>query len=777
MTVKPRVKIKPGVGVTITLLIMAVVFVCDVLMDVAVDIGVLYSLAVLFSMVSGRPKVPFAVAAIGTALVGVAAVVRWSGGGDHSGVAVSCVLSVAILWLVAWTGYALLRTLADRSQLAEIIDTTDAPVFRKTLDGTILSWNRGAELQYGYKADEVIGQPVTILIPPERHDEFDEIMACIRRGESVVNHETVRVRKDGTRFNAMLTVSPIRAGEGEVIVIGASSFTRDITALKETEAELEEARARADAASRAKSTFLSNMSHEIRTPLNGVIGMLELMADTPLNTEQKDYVETAQSSADLLMQVINDILDISKIEAGKFELDPMAFNLHDAVADIMRVMAVRGRRHGVEVVYDLRPDVPMSIVADRARLTQVLVNLAGNAVKFTEQGEVVLTVEVEERTDDRICLHFRVQDTGIGIAPDRQEAIFRAFEQQDAAVSRRFGGTGLGLAICGALVGMMGGEIWLESKEGRGSTFHFTGWFGLDLEGVTRPLTHKLAILSDVPVLLIDDNKTNRRILGDLLSNWGCACRVAANIGDAWKHLEDAQHAGDPICLVVCDVMMGEENGYDLVERMRADTRFKNVPVIMLSSSENGHENARAQELKVAARLLKPAKRSVLLNHISTALAEHMDRLDEQVDAIADASADAAPAKAALRILLAEDNPVNRKLASALLAKWGHTVVCAVDGREAVARVAAERFDLVLMDLRMPEMDGDAATAEIRAMEKTTDAHVPIIAVSASADVETQARCLEAGMDAYITKPYRAENLRSAIDKLFDRPDAGDGAA
>jgi PAS domain S-box-containing protein len=647
-----------------------------------------------------------------------------------------------------------------RNVLAQLEDG----YFEVTLDGTYEYVNDAFCRIVGLRGEQLVGHSFR-----EFFDEATQrfLYAAYRRvyqtGEPIKSFEYSLLANDGTRRHVEDSVTLRRDAAGAPV--GFRGVRRDITARKEAEQELGKARDAAEAANRAKGEFLANMSHEIRTPMNGIIGMTELALQTELTAYQTDCLTTVKTSAAALMTIINDILDFSKIESRKLELEAAPFSLADTVADTVRPLALQAHKKGLELITDVPAEVPATLIGDAVRLRQVLTNLVGNAVKFTERGHVMLAVTQESDHGGRVALRFAVSDTGIGIPSEKHLAIFEAFSQADGSTTRRFGGTGLGLAISSTLVKLMGADIVLQSEPDRGSTFSFTIVFDTAVSRTTLLTIERR--LEGVRVLIVDDNAVNRQVFQGQAMHWGMVPTVVSGGREALAALADAKKAGQPFDLVLLDAQMPELDGFAVAGRIAQGADLAGATIMMLTSGGQYGDAARCRELGVTAYLTKPVKQSDLFDAICLALG----RMPVKPTRPAPAPRGAAAAKS-LRILLAEDNVVNQRVAVGLLKKRGHHVAVVSTGLEALAALETDRFDLVLMDVQMPEMGGLEATAAVRAREQGTGRRTRIVAMTAHAMAGDRERCAAAGMDGYLPKPLVPTDLFELVEGR-DRASAG----
>ncbi len=662
------------------------------------------------------------------------------------------------------TGFlGLAEDITDRKKSEErfraMVEAAPTAMLVVNAAGDIVRINRQVEELFGYRRQELIGQSVEVLMPARFRAEQPALREKFFRNsiprDMEAGLELFAVRKDGSEFPVKIGLSPIESAEGRAVICGIL----DVTDQKRTLDAIQLAREAAEAANRAKSSFLANMSHEIRTPMNGIIGMTQLLSHTDLQLHQRDYLATVEESAHILLRLLNDILDFSKIEAGKLELEYRDFCLSDCISRAAHMQQLRAGEKGLEIACRIAPEIPDHLCGDSGRLQQVLVNLLSNAVKFTDAGEVFLNVNVESITADNVGLHFSVSDTGIGIPADKQSRIFRPFEQAENSTTRRFGGTGLGLTISGQLVEMMRGRIWVESEFGCGSTFHFTAQFGISADQHLRAPA-ELISLRDLPVLVVDDNETNRRILSEMLQHWQMLPVVSDSAAAARQALQDADTANCPIRLILLDHHMPDEDGFQFAESVSEILKRNQCPVIMISSGSAPVDADQCQRHSISRFMTKPVIASELLNEVL-----HQFRgcttMRPQSPPVAIGSK-----VQPRRILLAEDNEINRRVAMGLLHARGHQVVLAENGLVAVNALTDQGFDVVLMDMQMPVMDGYEATAAIRNREHRSGRHTPIVAMTAEALKGDRERCLEAGMDDYVAKPVVAAEMYRAIERF-----------
>jgi PAS domain S-box-containing protein len=654
----------------------------------------------------------------------------------------------------------------SEEQVRLLLQSTAEAIYGINLDGNCTFANAACVRMLGYGSPaELLGKHMHTTMHhsfPDRRPypvEACEIFRAFRVGKGSHVDSEVLWRKDGTCFPAEYWSYPIqRDGKS----IGSVVAFLDITDRKKAETELLKAKEGAEAANRAKSEFLANMSHEIRTPMNGIIGMTDLVLETELSPEQAEYLHMLKGSADALLTLLNDILDFSKMEAGRLELDNLQFDLRKSLSEVVKTLAIKAQQKSLEFIFDVHPGVPTVVAGDPARIRQVLVNLVGNAIKFTEKGELEVNVQIEAQSTEGTILHCSVRDTGIGIPTNKQQVIFDAFSQADSTTTRKYGGTGLGLTISAQLVGLMGGRIWVESVAGKGSTFHFTVQVA---RVAARPSSALIDVseLAGVPLLVVDDNATNRRIIEESVTRWRMRPTVVESAVAAIEILRQAYAAGAQFPLVLTDAHMPEIDGFGLIDMIRQDASLSNVLIVMLTSGGERGDAARCQKLGVAGYLSKPFDRLELRDVLLHVLAR--DRATAGQSTLVTRHT-VLEQQRSLCFLVAEDDDVNQRLITRLLEKRGHSVVVAHNGREAVEAFERQFFDFILMDGQMPEMDGFAATKFIREKEKASGAHLPIIALTALAMKGDEERCLACGMDGYVSKPLRIEELFSVIEKV-----------
>ncbi|HET9271509.1 MAG TPA: response regulator, partial [Vicinamibacterales bacterium] len=645
------------------------------------------------------------------------------------------------------------RTAALQRRWTDLVANASDVILTWDRKGQLTALNKTGQCMLGLPEDQAQQRLLKDIVARESAAVVEQLVQRSPQEQSE-RLEIEVVGASGERFPLELNVKAMFEHKEHV---GFQAIGRDMTQHKRVERALRDARDAAEDANRAKSEFLANMSHEIRTPMNGVIGMTQLALMTELTPTQRDYLETVSRSAESLLGILNSILDFSKIESRKLEMESVPFELRDLAGETLKPLVLAAEAKGLELIFDIAPDVPDAIVGDPLRLRQVITNLVGNAIKFTEKGHVLLEIRKDRHGESGTVLHFSVSDTGVGIAREKQPLIFEPFSQADGSTTRRYGGTGLGLAISSSLVTLMGGRMWLDSEPGDGSTFHFLAAFG-----VVSDVAHAASDVypGEMPALIVDDNAVNRRVLSEQLVRLGMKPSQADGGAAALTMMDTAVKGGAPYRLVLLDVHMPDMDGFDVATQIAARPGLSDATVIMLTSAGRHDDVERCRELNIAAYLNKPISPTHLHEVISRLLGRDMTA----------PAAGKGPSQGSLpphlrrKVLLAEDNVVNQRVAVGLLAKRGHDVTVVSTGKEALERLDRDRFDVILMDVQMPEMGGLEATGIIRQREAGTGQHVWIVAMTAHTMQGDRDECLKAGMDTYIAKPVNPALLFNAVE-------------
>lgn len=664
--------------------------------------------------------------------------------------------------------YIAIRTdITERKRMAEqmrenlnfvdaLLEAIPMPIYLKNASGRYMRMNRAFGEFFDVDVTSMFGKTVDELLTPEDAKFHRERDAELLANLGSQNFEASLLLK-GRRVDTLYSKAALTKPDGSVI--GLVGTIVDISDQKAAERALMQAKEAAESASRSKSEFLANMSHEIRTPMNGIIGMTDLVLDSKLDGHQREYLEVVKSSAHALLDIINDILDFSKIEAGKMTLERISFDLIRLLPDTLRTHSVRAQQSGLELILDVGPNVPRHVIGDPGRLRQVINNLIGNAIKFTQKGEVVVRVKVQTLESDQAEIKVLVTDTGIGISKDKQGKIFEAFEQEDGSTTRRFGGSGLGLSITRKLVQMMHGEIWVESELGKGSTFGVIVTLGVSSEALQEAPPASREALAGRNIVLVDDNATNLSILRETFARWQCSV-AAQNSGAALFRYLNAERP--KIDCIIMDFAMPDLNGFEVAQELSTLANYREVPIIILSSTGMPGDAQRCRELGIQAYLIKPAGQDELLSAVCSVIGHDRSHASESAVVTRHTIRESARP---LSVLLVEDNALNQKLAVALLTKWGHSVKIANNGLEALDLHAVERFDVILMDLQMPVMGGYEATSRIREREQSQGFHTTIIAMTANAMEGDREKCIAGGMDDYLSKPFKSEVFAGLLKK------------
>ncbi len=683
-------------------------------------------------------------------------------------VAAAAVVPAVCLFLITkrvpQTPEHLPHSVEQRGLLRLLIDNMPDYIYVKDAESRFIIANQAlADLVGAKNPQDLLGKTDFDYFPgPIAACFFADEQAVIRSGKPLINREEPSIDSRGNAKWNLTTKVPLKDANGKAV--GIMGIGRDLTPRKQVEADALKAREAAEQANSAKSAFLANMSHEIRTPMNGILGMTELVLDTDLTPEQRESMNAVKQSAESLLEVMNDILDFSKIEAGKMELEEIDFDLRNVLELALKLLSVRADEKGLELLCDLPADLPRAVCGDPGRLRQIVINLVGNAIKFTDCGEVALKAFVRERGDDGYTFEFVVKDTGIGIPLDKQKLIFEAFSQADVSTTRKYGGTGLGLTISKRLVEMMGGKMSVRSEPNSGAEFRFTAQLRVGNSSEALPSPASPDLLRTLRVLIVDDNRTNRRILEGMLARWNMQSTAVDGGEKALEELASAQEKGAPYSLILTDLLMPGMDGFDLVERIRHRPELSAATIMMLTSLGQRGDAARCRELHVSAYLVKPIRQSELHDAILRVVGAAPSQADVLITR--HTLRENPRLTPALRILLAEDNAINQRVISRLLEKRGHTVVAVETGRGAVEALEKDRYDVVLMDIQMPEMDGLEATAAVRRREESSGEHQHIVALTAHAMKGDAERCLAAGMDAYLSKPVSPDELDEVLIRV-----------
>ncbi len=655
-----------------------------------------------------------------------------------------------------------LRASVERTRL--VVATAHDAFIGLDAAGVVTDWNPQAEQTFGWSSAEAMGRPVSELIVPAHLREMQArgLSDFLRTGAAAVLNQRIELpalTKGGSEILVEITVSPIRIADTYIF----SAFARDITARKKAEKELQDAKEAAEAATLAKSEFLANMSHEIRTPMNGVLGLTSLLLNTSLIPQQREYLGLIKSSADSLMRLLNDILDLSKLEAGKMNLESAEFDLRESLGNTLKLFSAAVHEKKLELSSHVAANIPAILVGDQVRLEQIVLNLVGNAIKFTRQGEVIVRVMQEQRDETGIMLRFSVTDTGIGISQQKQASIFNAFSQADSSTTREYGGSGLGLTIVSQLLSLMGGSIWMESQPGKGSSFFFSVRLGRAPERPGAAVAEKSAVLEGLKVLVVDDNDSNGGILGEILAGWNMRSVQASDIPAALAEIGRRADEGEAYRLILLDAQMPDMDGYQLLQKIRTSPHADSEIIMMLPPGEEAGDIGRCEALGIRHILRKPVKQSELFDAIMTAAGAAPAAVVRP--ATPDARRDLPDSRQALSVLVVEDHPINQRLTMEILMDGGHSFVIANNGIEALKLLEQHSFDVILMDGQMPEMDGYQTAREIRRREQGSSQRVRIIALTAHAMKEDRATCLAAGMDDYLSKPVSPDCLLAMLEQ------------